>query len=297
MGEDVGVGDLVERHEHGAERGVHGRADEQCAEQFHRAERSPHGGGHLLQSERLCEEGHARSEDLHGGRDPYAEESPHHGAGQQSEAGFVVASGLDAQADRLAGGREDAELQESQKVGVCGVAGRVGVVECRTQEEWGEQGRGAREEEEIGGFHGFGVCVRVFGCCCRKFRSCVRDRRAGAERVSPPEQDARLLQCRGGDFAAREHLGDLLHACLVAETGDARVAFAFAHHEVGFALRGDLRQVGDVHHLHRGGQLADDASHGVGDAARDARVDLVEDDRRQLHALGEQRLDRQHHAR
>lgn len=114
VGEDVGVGDLVERHEHGAERGVHGRADEQCAEQFHRAERSPHGGGHLLQSERLCEEGHARSEDLHGGRDPYAEESPHHGAGQQSEAGFVVASGLDAQADRLAGGREDAELQESQ---------------------------------------------------------------------------------------------------------------------------------------------------------------------------------------
>ena len=70
----------------------------------------------------------------------------------------------------------------------------------------------------------------------------------------------------------------------------------FVNHEVSVALRSDLRQVGDVHDLHGLREVCDDFAHGVGDAARNARVYLVEDDRRQLHAVSEQRFERQHYA-
>ena len=53
----------------------------------------------------------------------------------------------------------------------------------------------------------------------------------------------------------------------------------------------------DVHHLHRCRERLDDLAHGIGNASRNPRVDLVEEDRRQLHPLGQQRLHGKHHAR
>ena len=65
---------------------------------------------------------------------------------------------------------------------------------------------------------------------------------------------------------------------------------------MGRAFRGDLRQVGDVYDLHRRRERFDDLSHGVGDTARNACVYFVEDDRRQLHAPGQQGFEGQHDA-
>ena len=60
--------------------------------------------------------------------------------------------------------------------------------------------------------------------------------------------------------------------------------------------RRDLRQVGDADDLAAGGQLAQLLADGAGRDAADARVDLVEDERRRA-GLGRRAHQREHHAR
>ena len=61
--------------------------------------------------------------------------------------------------------------------------------------------------------------------------------------------------------------------------------------------RRDLRRMGHGQHLHARGEPREALADGVGDRAADARVDLVEDQRRRRAAIGEHDFQRQHEAR
>ena len=61
--------------------------------------------------------------------------------------------------------------------------------------------------------------------------------------------------------------------------------------------RGNLRKVGDSHHLHVAGHTFHHATYGDADVAADAGVYLVEDDGRQKVVRSEHALDGQHQAR
>jgi hypothetical protein len=105
------------------------------------------------------------------------------------------------------------------------------------------------------------------------------------------------------DLGARQHAGDLLAPARVGKLGDAgrhapaAVERVLADEVVPRRARGDLRGVGDGHHLHAAAEAREPHADGVGDRAADAGVDLVEDQRRRRAAIGEHHLERQQEAR
>lgn len=109
------------------------------------------------------------------------------------------------------------------------------------------------------------------------------------------------MQGRGGGRIGGEHDGYLVDTLLAVEltdAGDGAAFFeAFGHLEMLVGLGGNLRKVRDGYDLHVACHLAHDASHSHGDIARDAAVDLIEDDGGQQVALGDDRLDGKHETR
>ena len=106
--------------------------------------------------------------------------------------------------------------------------------------------------------------------------------------------------CDSAFRIAAQHARELRDARAAVEHGDVgggdATARPFADEDVVMRARGDLREVRDGEHL----MVRGDAPHGLADlqadAAADARVHLVEDERRHAVETREDRLERQHHA-
>src|SRR6185437_12618650 len=115
------------------------------------------------------------------------------------------------------------------------------------------------------------------------------------------EQLARVGKRGIARFVAAQHARDLLRALVLvhhARVGRGNAAArAFANHHVVVRARGDLGEVRDRQHL----MVRRDASHGVtylqSDSPADTRVDLVEDERRDVIDARQDGLEREHDAR
>ena len=96
-------------------------------------------------------------------------------------------------------------------------------------------------------------------------------------------------------------MGNFLDAFFLVEFHDVRVRLLVVvlliHLVVAGAQGSNLRQVGDADDLSvLFTHLLHDASHLLGDTARHARVDFVEDNRWEFHLTGYERFQREHHA-
>ena len=67
--------------------------------------------------------------------------------------------------------------------------------------------------------------------------------------------------------------------------------------EMALGLRRDLRRMGDGENLDAGCEPRQPLADRLGDRAADARIDLVEDQRRRRAAIGKHDFQRQHEAR
>ena len=101
----------------------------------------------------------------------------------------------------------------------------------------------------------------------------------------------------GTGRATPQHLGKLDDPALAIEALDlgdrATVALALRDAELGIGVGGDLGQVRDAQDLVAAGQGPEAPADRVGAPAADARIDLVEHERRRLVGLGEDLLDRE----
>src|SRR5690606_9650419 len=107
-----------------------------------------------------------------------------------------------------------------------------------------------------------------------------------------------------GRFALRaQHGGQLADAAAPLQTRHvgrrAALIYRLAYVKVGIAIAGQLRQVGDDHDLviGLGRQPPQLAADDIADAAADALIDFVKDQRRGAVNLGQRRLQGQHQAR
>src|SRR6202040_1068214 len=98
------------------------------------------------------------------------------------------------------------------------------------------------------------------------------------------EQLARVRDCGSGDLLAAQHPGNLLHPLLgTIEPADARARVAagilLPHEKMRGGEAGDLWKVRDADDLIARRELLQLSADDFGDAAADAGVDLVEDER------------------
>ena len=126
-------------------------------------------------------------------------------------------------------------------------------------------------------------------------------RQASARSSSSRPRRGRRRPARRPSGVATEHLGELDDPALAVEPldlGDGpAVALALGDPEVGVGVGGDLGQVGDAQDLVAAGERPQAPPDRVRAPAADARVDLVEDERRRLVGLGQDLLDGQRDAR
>ena len=145
--------------EDGGEDGVHRDGDGQGQQHLLHGEGTSHQFCGMRHAQVAGKGGHAGGEDHEGHVDAHAEDAPHHGARQYAEAGLQVAARADAQAQQLAQGGEDAELQEAHHHAVRGVERLITPVECVTQEEREEQGHHNQQKNKVFLFHGC-TCIK-----------------------------------------------------------------------------------------------------------------------------------------
>src|SRR5690348_17436564 len=115
-------------------------------------------------------------------------------------------------------------------------------------------------------------------------------------------QHLRGMSARGlGDPEAAQHARDLLDARIAVERLHARQRAArpgrLRHLELLARVNRDLREVRDAEHLVVPPQGLQELAHDLRDAAADARIHLVEDERRHRRLAREEHLDRERDAR
>ena len=146
---DVQVSHLVRDHHDGSEHGVHRQADGKRRQDLRCAQRAGKGLFRRFHAEQVQDGRRSRRKDHEGCRDGDTQAAPHHGAGDEAEAGRHIDPFGQPQCQAFAQGRQQGELAEAHEERMPRRHGGVGLHDALgTQKDQGTE-RDAPHADEV----------------------------------------------------------------------------------------------------------------------------------------------------